>query len=84
MTGLSIFATATTTLHALRDCWRSSGADRAAQSGAQCHRHARLRHSPPHGRGIGPYLEDRTPMRFAALVERAFSGFRAPPGYGAE
>lgn len=33
---------------------------------------------------IGPYLEDRTPMHFAALVAREIGGFRAPPGYGAE
>lgn len=30
---------------------------------------------------IGPYLEDRTPITFAGLVERAFGGFRKPPGY---
>jgi amidase len=30
---------------------------------------------------IGPYLEDRTPIRFAALVEQEFGGFRRPPGY---
>ncbi len=30
---------------------------------------------------IGPYLEDRTPLRFAALVEQEFGGFQAPPGY---
>lgn len=30
---------------------------------------------------IGPYLEDRTPLRFAALLERELGGFRAPPGY---
>jgi amidase len=30
---------------------------------------------------IGPYLEDRTPIRFAALVARAFGGFQRPPGY---
>jgi amidase len=30
---------------------------------------------------VGPYLEDRTPLAFAALVERAFGGFRPPPGY---
>jgi len=30
---------------------------------------------------IGPYLEDRTPIRFAALVAQAFGGFRRPPGY---
>ena len=32
---------------------------------------------------IGPYLEDRTPIRFAALLEREFGSFRPPPGYGA-
>ena len=30
---------------------------------------------------IGPYLEDRTPLRFAQLIERAFGGFKAPSGY---
>ena len=30
---------------------------------------------------IGPYLEDRTPIRFAYLVTREFGGFRRPPGY---
>ncbi|HVC31254.1 MAG TPA: amidase [Steroidobacteraceae bacterium] len=30
---------------------------------------------------IGPYLEDRTPIRFAALMEREFGGFRRPPAY---
>lgn len=30
---------------------------------------------------IGPYLEDRTGLRFAALVEREFGGFSPPPGY---
>jgi amidase len=30
---------------------------------------------------IGPYLEDRTPIRFAGLVEREFGGFVAPPGH---
>jgi amidase len=29
---------------------------------------------------IGPYLEDRTPLRFAQLVEEALGGFVAPPG----
>jgi amidase len=28
---------------------------------------------------IGPYLEDRTTIGFAALLEREFGGFRAPP-----
>jgi len=32
---------------------------------------------------IGPYLEDRTPIRFAALVARELGGFRAPAGYDA-
>ena len=30
---------------------------------------------------IGPYLEDRTPLRFAALIEREFGGYHRPPGY---
>ncbi len=30
---------------------------------------------------IGPYLEDRTTLRFAALVEEAFGGFVPPVGY---
>lgn len=30
---------------------------------------------------IGPYLEDRTTITFAALLEREFGGFTAPPGY---
>ncbi len=28
---------------------------------------------------VGPYLEDRTPLRFAQLVEREFGGFIPPP-----
>ncbi|RXT43486.1 amidase [Bradyrhizobium betae] len=28
---------------------------------------------------IGPYLEDRTPLRFAELIEREFGGFIPPP-----
>jgi amidase len=31
---------------------------------------------------IGPYLEDHTPIEFAALVEREYGGFRPPAGYG--
>lgn len=31
---------------------------------------------------IGPYLEDRTPIRFAALVQQAFGGYQPPPSYG--
>jgi amidase len=30
---------------------------------------------------IGPYLEDRTPLRFAALLERELGGFVRPAGY---
>jgi amidase len=29
---------------------------------------------------IGPFLEDRTPLAFAALMEREFGGFVPPPG----
>jgi amidase len=30
---------------------------------------------------VGPYLEDRTTIAFAGLIERAFGGFTPPPGY---
>lgn len=30
---------------------------------------------------IGPYLEDRTPIRFAALLAREIGGYMPPPGY---
>lgn len=30
---------------------------------------------------VGPYLEDRTPLAFAAVAEREFGGFTPPPGY---
>jgi len=30
---------------------------------------------------VGPYLEDRTPIAFASLMEREFGGFLPPPGY---
>jgi len=30
---------------------------------------------------IGPYLEDRTTLAFAELIEREFGGFVPPPGY---
>jgi len=30
---------------------------------------------------IGPYLEDRTTIAFAELLEREFDGFAPPPGY---
>ena len=32
---------------------------------------------------IGPYLEDLTTIRFAALVEREFGGFAPPPAFDA-
>ena len=31
---------------------------------------------------IGGYLQDRTTIAFAGMIERAFGGFRAPPGFG--
>lgn len=31
---------------------------------------------------IGPYLKDRTTLRFAQLLEREWRGFEVPPGYG--
>jgi len=30
---------------------------------------------------VGPYLEDRTPLGFAALLAQEIGGFRRPPGY---
>ena len=30
---------------------------------------------------VGAYLEDRTTLKFAQLVEEAWGGFVAPPGY---
>jgi amidase len=33
---------------------------------------------------IGPYLEDHTPLRFAALVADELGGFQMPPGYTAD
>ena len=32
---------------------------------------------------IGPYLEDRTPLRFAALLAKEIGGFVPPPGFAA-
>jgi amidase len=36
---------------------------------------------PIGAQAVGPYLEDRTPIRFAALVAGELGGFRRPPGY---
>lgn len=33
---------------------------------------------------IGPFLEDRTPIRFAQLLEQEFGGFVPPPGYSGQ
>jgi amidase len=33
---------------------------------------------------IGPFLEDRTTLRFASLLEQELGGFEAPPGYDGE
>ena len=33
---------------------------------------------------IGPYLEDRTPIRLAALVGKEIGGFTRPRGYDAD
>jgi amidase len=33
---------------------------------------------------IGPYLDDRTPIGFAALLAREWGGFEPPPGYDGE
>jgi amidase len=30
---------------------------------------------------IGPFLEDRTTIAFAGLMERAFGGFSPPPSH---
>jgi amidase len=30
---------------------------------------------------VGPYLEDRTTLAFAGLLEREFGGYQPPPGY---
>jgi amidase len=35
------------------------------------------------GLTIGPYLEERTPIRFAALLAREIGGFVKPDGYDA-
>src|SRR5438093_827697 len=42
----------------------------------------RTRPEPPIGlQAIGPYLEDRTPIRFAALLAREIGGFTPPPAF---
>jgi amidase len=33
---------------------------------------------------IGPYLEDRTAIRFTDLVTREVGGYQRPPGYDAD
>jgi amidase len=38
---------------------------------------------PIGAQAIGPFLEDPTPLRFAALAEQAFGGFAPPPGWDA-
>jgi amidase len=44
----------------------------------------RSREGLPMGlQAIGPYLEDRTPIRFAALLAREIGGFTRPAGYDA-
>jgi amidase len=30
---------------------------------------------------VGPWLEDRTTIKFAALIEREFGGFVPPPNF---
>lgn len=30
---------------------------------------------------VGPWLEDRTPLKLAELIEREFGGFKAPPAF---
>jgi amidase len=36
---------------------------------------------PIGGQVMGPFLEDRTALRFTQLMEEAFGGFAAPPGW---
>jgi len=31
---------------------------------------------------VGPWLEDRTPLKLAELIEREFGGFTPPPMFG--
>lgn len=39
---------------------------------------------PVSAQAVGPYLEDRTPIAFAHLLEAVYGGFVVPPGYGNE
>ena len=39
---------------------------------------------PVGAQAIGPYLEDKTPIHFAALAAREVGGFTRPPGYDAD
>ncbi|SOE71620.1 Asp-tRNAAsn/Glu-tRNAGln amidotransferase A subunit [Burkholderia sp. OK233] len=38
---------------------------------------------PISAQAVGPWLEDRTPIAFARLLEAAYGGFLVPPGYEA-
>lgn len=38
---------------------------------------------PVGAQAVGPWLEDRTPIAFAGLLEEAYGGFLVPPGYEA-
>lgn len=38
---------------------------------------------PISAQAVGPWLEDRTPIAFAHLLEQVYGGFLAPPGYEA-
>ncbi|MDP9928145.1 amidase [Variovorax paradoxus] len=38
---------------------------------------------PVSAQAVGPYLEDRTTIAFAHLLEQVYGGFIAPPGFGA-
>jgi amidase len=39
---------------------------------------------PVSAQAVGPYLEDRTTIAFAHLLEQVYGGFVAPPGYGVD
>lgn len=39
---------------------------------------------PVSAQALGPYLEDRTTIAFAHLLEQVYGGFIAPPGYDAD